>query len=173
MINVLDFLAEFDPGKLPIPPAQGDWVAVRDSMVVHTRGATPTKLLETYRPNEPEDIKKYRLAVYKPITKAPINKAIDSQARILINSNFKIVYSKNIDEYLADTELTPMDTLGVHESFDFFQYIVKKAFRLDFDDPNGVLTWFPVNPDDRRLPAIETNSLTPVDVAPVYVESSG
>ncbi len=51
-------------GKLSEPENLKDWNRVREEMFVHTRGALPKKLLETRRPNEDENVYKYRLEVY-------------------------------------------------------------------------------------------------------------
>lgn len=147
------------------PETKEDWERVYDSMVVHTRGVKPKKLLDLKRPNEPLDIREYRLANYRPITKHGINQAIDSVYRTLYGSNYSVTYSKNIDEYLTETEF---EFLG--EEIDFKQMFFRNLLRLVFDDPNGLLVWMPENPD-KELPPIEADATQPINVVPVYVKS--
>lgn len=162
MIDLKKFTDVFFEHK---PEAKEDWVAVYDSMVVHTRGVKPTKLLELKRPNEPTDIREYRLANYRPITKHGINQAIDAVYRTLYGSNYSVTYSKNIDEYLTETEF---EFLG--EQIDFKQMFFRNLLRLVFDDPNGLLVWMPENPDKEK-PPIEADNTQPINVVPVYVKS--
>lgn len=91
MIDITEYVKEFF--KQEKPP--DDWVKVYKSMIVHTRGVKPTELLEIKRPNEPTDVRAYRLANYRPITKGSINQAIDAVFRVLFGSNYKIEYSPN------------------------------------------------------------------------------
>ena len=53
-----------------------EWVDIYDSMRVHTRGDDPRKLLSERRPNEADEIYDYRIQIYVPITKGPINRSM-------------------------------------------------------------------------------------------------
>lgn len=146
------------------PDTKKDSVRVYESMIVHTRGVTPKSLLELKRPNEPKDIRDYRLANYRPVTKHGINQAIDAIYRTLYGSNYSITYSTNIDEYLTETEF---EFLG--ETIDLKQMFFRNLLRLVFDDPNGLLVWMPENADKEKEP-IENDPTTPINVKPVYVK---
>lgn len=150
--------------KLEKPPES--WREVYHSMIVHTRGVKPVRLLEIKRPNEPQDVREYRLANYKPITKGAINQAIDSIYRVLFGSNWKVEYSTNLDEYLTEKEFPFMG-----ERLDFKQLFFRHLLRLIFDDPNGLLVWMPVNSVSPDLPPIESPENEPIEVTPVYVNS--
>lgn len=145
------------------PAPKEDWERVYKSMIVHTRGVKPKELLEIKRPNEPEDIRKYRLANYRAITKHGINQAIDAVYRVLSSSNYAIVPAKTIDEYIKETKF---NFLGQKQ--DFHNLFFKTILRIIFDDPNGLLVWMPenANPD---LPPIEQEETTPINVYPLYV----
>lgn len=134
-------------------------------MIVHTRGVKPTDLLNIKRPNEPDDLRAYRLANYRAITKHGINQAIDSVYRVLSSSNYSIVYAKNISEYLETTKFR-----FLNQKQDFHKLFFNSILRLMFDDPNGLLVWMPENPDP-LLPPIENEQTTPINVVPVYVNS--
>lgn len=162
MIDLRKFTEEFFALK---PTTKEDWVTVYKAMIVHTRGVKPTELLTLKRPNEPTDIRDYRLANYRPITKHGINQAIDAVYRTLYGSNYSVTYSPNIDEYLTETEF-----IFLGEEIDFKQMFFRNLLRLVFDDPNGLLVWLPENPD-KSLPPIENSETTPINVVPVYVKS--
>lgn len=147
------------------PETKKDWVRVYHSMIVHTRGVKPKELLELKRPNEPQDIRDYRLANYRPVTKHGINQAIDGVYRMLYGSNYSITYSDNIYDYLKETEF---EFLG--EEIDFQQMFFRNLLRLVFDDPNGLLIWMPENPD-KSLEPIDNPPTQPINVKPVYVKS--
>ncbi len=163
MFNIDQFAKDFF--KIDRPPP--DWERVYRSMIVHTRGVPPTKLLELKRPNEPKEILDYRLASYRAITKHGINQAIDSIFRILIGSNFSIKPSETIMEYLEETKFS---FLG--EQLQFQQLFFRHILRFMFDDPNGLLVWLPENSIDKNLTPMEQPEGEKINVVPIYVPSS-
>jgi hypothetical protein len=131
------------------------WNRVRDNMFIHTRGKNPGEILTRRRPNEDEDVKKYRLSIYEPITKGSMNRAIDKLFRIFQGANFSISVSDELNTYLSE------------QKFDgqyFYSYIQKYVVRRMIEDPNGYLVWIPVG-DGLINPAIK------VDVQPVLIMS--
>lgn len=148
------------------PDSRDDWERVYSSMIVHTRGVVPDTLLETKRPNEPQDILEYRKENYRAITKNAINNAIDSVYRVLIGSNYVIKYSKNLEEYLTEKDF---DFLG--EQLGFKQFFFKHILRLVFDDPNGLLVWMPQHYLDPQIPPEFNPKTEKVEVKPMYVKS--
>lgn len=157
-----DAIAQIIEGK---PVAKEDWQQVYSSMIVHTRGVKPEKLLELKRPNEPAEYREYRLSSYKAITKHAINNAIDSVYRILIGSNYVITYSDNLKDYLHEKEF-----LFLGESLSFKQMFFKQVLRLVFDDPNALLVWMPQHPEDASISPIFNEPTEKIEVAPVYVK---
>lgn len=162
MFDLEKFLTTFFTDK---PAPKDDWERVYKGMIVHTRGVKPTDLLNIKRPNEPDDLRAYRLANYRAITKHGINQAIDSVYRVLSSSNYSIVYAKNISEYLETTKFSFLE-----QRQDFHTLFFNSVLRLMFDDPNGLLVWMPENSNPLLAP-IENEQTTPINVVLVYVNS--
>ena len=141
MIDIKELNA--DIGKLKKPENYEKWIRVMETMFVHTRGANPGRILTERRPNEDPDVQKYRLAIYEPITKGSMNRAIDKLYRMFIGANFSIQVSEELSQYLKDKKF---------ENQFFYSYIQKYAVRRMIEDPNGFLVWLPegegmVNPN--------------------------
>ena len=154
---------------MPEPQGYALWKDVRSSMIVHTRGVLPKKLLETKRPNEPAEIRDYRLSVIRKITKSGINSAIDSVFRIFLGSNYSITPSEDIKEYIAEKRFTFIESKSGQMDFEsvFFRHVLRKIF----DDPNGFLVWMPVHSVDRNLPPAKNEANEPIEVEPLIVPS--
>ena len=141
MIDIKELNAEI--GKLKKPENYDKWIRVMETMFVHTRGTNPGRILTDRRPNEDPDVQKYRLAIYEPITKGSMNRAIDKLYRMFIGANFSIQVSEELSQYLKDKKF---------ENQFFYSYIQKYAVRRMIEDPNGFLVWLPegegmVNPN--------------------------
>lgn len=67
-------------------------------MGVHLKGDNPSRLLESYRPNEPAEVRNYRLEIYEPITQAEGKRIVNVLSKIQKSSNFSIKYpeQKNV-----------------------------------------------------------------------------
>lgn len=121
-------------GKMKRPENYEKWQKVMETMFVHTRGTNPGKILTERRPNEDPDVQKYRLAIYEPITKGSMNRAIDKLYRMFIGANFSIQVSEELSLYLKEKKF---------ENQFFYSYIQKYAVRRMIEDPNGYLVWLP------------------------------
>jgi hypothetical protein len=132
------------------------WNMVRNTMFIHTRGKNPGEILTARRPNEDPDVQRYRLAIYEPITKGSMNRAIDKLFRIFQNANFSISVSDELNTYLTERKFD-----GQY----FYSYIQKFVVRRMIEDPNGWLMWVPVG-EGLTNPAIK------VDVEPVLIMSN-
>ncbi len=117
-------------------------------MGVHLKGDKPGELLEVYRPNEPPEVRKYRLQIYEPITKSQGKRIINVLAKIQQDSNFSIQFpeQKNVEE---------KDTLQqyVTEDYPHFGSVTNWAFNValkqDLIDANSLVVVKPlVIPDD-------------------------
>jgi len=111
-----------------------EWIDIYDEMRVHTRGESPGKLLTDRRPNEDQDILEYRLSIYQPITKGPINRSINKLFRIFLNANFSYTVSESLQDYLEEKRFMKRNF------FEFFHGAVTKRM---IEDPNGYLLWLP------------------------------
>lgn len=160
MFDLDKFLEKFFTDK---PATKDDWTRVYSKMIVHTRGVNPKELLEIKRPNEPNDVRDYRLANYRAITKHGINQAIDSVYRVLSSSNYSIQYSETLEEYLTETKFKFLE-----QRQDFHTLFFNTLLRIIFDDPNGLLVWMPEN-SNPDLPPIAQPETEKINVKPVYV----
>jgi hypothetical protein len=142
-------------GKIKRPKHFEQWVKVRDTMFVHTRGKNPGLILTSRRPNEDPEIQKYRLAIYEPITKGSMNRAIDKLYRIFGSANFSIQVSEELSTYLDQKKFSGQF---------FYSYIQKYVVRRMIEDPNGFLVWIP---EGEGL----VDSSQKVEVKPVIVNS--
>lgn len=117
-------------------------------MGVHLKGDRPTVILETYRPNEPEEIKEYRLQVYEPITKSQGKRIINTLSQIQQSSNYSIVYPEQpgVEE---DQDLKNYTT----KNFPTFESLENWAFEIalkqDLIDANSLCVVRPLEiPED-------------------------
>lgn len=62
---------------------------------VHANGEVPVEIIRERRPNEPEEIMRYREKIYASKTSHPINKVITSLSKIYRNPDWKIDYSES------------------------------------------------------------------------------
>ena len=108
-----------------------------EDMSIHVEGTTPKKILDTKRPNEPEEVKDYRLATYRPRTKAKCDKVISVISRIFNPRLYNITWedeNSELKQYLT-------------EDYPFYRSLVnfiKETFiRKCFSDPNALLCVMP------------------------------
>ena len=132
MFDIESFHKTID--KIKDPDLSKDWNRVRNEMFVHTRGKLPEKLLNTRRPNEDENVYKYRLEVYEPITKGSMNKAIDKLFRLFQSANYSVKVSTDLDEYLSFKRFKNEHFIG---------FIQKYVLRRMIEDPNALLVSIP------------------------------
>ena len=107
-----------------------------EDMKIHVEGCNPIKILDAKRPNEPDEIKQYRLDSYNPRTKSKCDKVISIVSRIF-NPKIYTINFKDAEE--LETYLT--------EEYPFYRSLmgfIKQTFiRKDFSDPNAVLAVLP------------------------------
>ena len=115
-------------------PEKAEWVRIYKEMKVHTRGGSPGDLLSKRRPNEDPDIFDYRLTIYQPMTKGPMNRSIGKLHRIFMNANFSLKVSEELKDYLAEKRFCKRN---------FFEYFHGSVTKRMIEDPNGYLAWIP------------------------------
>ena len=81
MFEIENFIKTFF--KLPPPMYYKEWIKVFTDMAVHTKKRIPTELLLSRRPNETDEVLKYRQDQYRPITYGSMNRATDELYRIV------------------------------------------------------------------------------------------
>ena len=111
--------------------------ALFDAAIVHTRGVKPEKLLETRRPSEPDDVKEYRLSVFEPITKSDFARAITEAKRGIFNDAASFSASESLSAVVEE-----IDVLGKG----FLSWVRDSVVQRMFEDANGCIVWWPLNP---------------------------
>lgn len=144
------------------------WVSIYNSMIVHTRGEKPKELLEINRPNEPKEIIKYRLDTYFPITKDPILKALNSTYHLIKQSDYKLICSDKIREYLKEKKFESVVSIN---KLNIFDLIFKSFLQLDAEDPNAVIFVEAVNPFDRNDIPNNVERTKEIDIEIRYIGS--
>ena len=125
-----------------------DNVEQSKQMGVHLKGDRPTDLLEAYRPNEPQEIRDYRLNVYEPITKSQGKRVVNVLSKIQQSSNYTIKFpeqnnvptEENLESY-------------TNENYPFFGSVESWGFNIalqqDLVDANSLVVVMPLQiPDD-------------------------
>lgn len=125
------------------PTHKDKWVDVMTDMAVHAYGWKPKELIEKQRPNEPNNIQKYRVENYRPITKRGINKATDKLSSIFSQSGFVVKTDQSTLDYI-DQEIFETDTF---ETLNLYQYFEKVVIPDHIVDPNGLIV---VNPGEAK-----------------------
>lgn len=121
------------------PTAKPLWVRDFKQMTTHIRGNRDIDLIAIRRPNEPEDIYKYRIDNYRAVTRGPFNQAITNLVRTLNHSAVSIKYPEDISAYLSDTNFHGKTFLGFFES---------EITRKMIEAANAFLVWWPTNVGD-------------------------
>lgn len=134
-----------------------------EAMAVHIEGAKPDKLLEINRPHEPEDVKKYRLEVYKPVTKSLSDKVVNTVARIFNPRLYRIEFKERPSKVKKGEGLEKYLTEDYPFYINVMNYLANNGLRKMFADPNGlVMIW----PD--KLDVEETEYVKPI---PTYIKT--
>lgn len=116
-----------------------------ESMGVHIEGCTPKKLLEENRPNEPQEVREYRLNVWKSVTKSLSAKVLNTISRIFNPKLFVITFPEHpatvsedetIDNYLNQS-------YGVYRNF--WVFIRETLLKKTLSDPNALCVVLPEN----------------------------
>jgi|GEM_PF-6198894 len=150
MFNIQEYQAEFN--SYPKPLAQPLWVSDYESVIVHTRGTSSKKIIDTRRPNEPEEVKNYRISNRRKITQPIFNQAITNAQRIISNANVAVKYPDKLKEFLSGANF---------EKNSFTHFFQKKVLRRCFESAQGVLLWMPTEVGD------QTKQVVPV---PILIE---
>jgi hypothetical protein len=123
-----------------------------EEMAVHVYGTQPRSLLEKIRPREDPEIREYRLASYRPITKSTCKKAIN-----VINKIFNPKFSSIRFEDNAKAQLLKRYSLEDYPRFNsVVNYLSDYALKKGFADPNAI---FLVQP--YKLPYSTTERIMP------------
>lgn len=110
-------------------------------MGVHVEGETPEHLLNINRPNEPQEIKDYRLKSYQPVTLSLSEKVVNT-----VNKVFNPrLYSFDWQEQNIDDSLEKYLTVDYPYYRSIMNFITETFTQKDFSDPNAVIVIEPKN----------------------------
>jgi hypothetical protein len=119
-------------------------VEIAEALMVHSRGVTPSKLFNEFRPNEDIKYLKYREAVYKPVTKTYYSKVVNTIKKINRAEDWNIQFTEETEfrKYMVD-------------EYPYFESLENWFFSIGLnqmmEDPNSVFAVFPLpknNPTD-------------------------
>jgi hypothetical protein len=111
------------------------------SMIVHTQGHNPAKLLFLQRPNESDEILNFRLNNFEPITMDAINRAMNEIFYPIGEAPFNVYVDDDTAEYLDRPIFGNTKAYGTGK--DYYAYIFNDVAPRVISDPNGYLTWLP------------------------------
>jgi hypothetical protein len=119
-------------------PLHEQWKRVREEVEPHYLGKPPKFLKEAF-PNEPDDIRDYRLKIYRSKTKSIILEAFDEIFRLFSSAKYN-VKSENTD-FLQWRKTFKIENLSVDE------WVFRHAYTKRVVDPNGFCVCLPVIPE--------------------------
>jgi hypothetical protein len=120
-------------------------VKAAEQMGVHIEGFSPREILERKRPNEPEEVRAYRMSTWKAITKSLSEKILNTIARIFDPRFFKVSFpdkppivpdNENLGKYLTQD-------YGIYRSLWIF--IRETLLKITLSDANAVCAVVPIN----------------------------
>ncbi len=124
-----------------------DTVKHADALKVHADGTFPEALIKTRRPNEPEEVLKYRADIFVPKTKPVFGKVVSSLSKIRRSSDWSIRYGKENERF---TKILDEETLESYceKVFQFFtsftNWVFSVLLKKYLEDPNGLVFVFPM-----------------------------
>ncbi len=127
----------------PEPAAKPLWVLDYDRITVHTQGRRPETIIDVARPNEPEEVRKYRVDNFRAVTMDAFVTAKNNLKRVLSHSAVEIIYPDKIKETLNSS---------VFERTNFLSYMQQYVVDKMIDAANGLLIWWPENVGDTTQP---------------------
>ncbi|MEX0596362.1 MAG: hypothetical protein WD512_07660, partial [Candidatus Paceibacterota bacterium] len=117
------------------------WQSASNNILLHTRGKGMRELLSKFRPNEPEDVQKYRLENSYLYTRDSFIKAIDAVKKSIISVGLTYDVQEELNFILENKRIkTPLG------SFTIEQFLIS-IFQEVAEYPNAQLVWLPVNPN--------------------------
>jgi hypothetical protein len=117
-----------------------------EAMEVHVEGDEPTRLLNINRPNEPGDVKKYRLQVYKPKTKSSSDKVINTVNKIFNPRLYHIDWHESPTQSIKEKDwIGKYMTEGIPFYESIMRWVRETYIRKDFCDPNAVCVVLPLS----------------------------
>lgn len=146
--NDIIFEFEFDPKARPL-----DWARCAEAyldMITHTRAHDGgiRKLLELQRPGESKEAREFALNNWEAISKAAITNAKSDIFGAISSAEYAIYHeSEIVQDYLFNKKFSDQLTPGSGFNYDKWLINIAAKERMT-DDPNGFMTWLPVEIPD-------------------------
>lgn len=67
----------------------------REEFLPHSDGVKPLHMIQKQRPNEPDEVRDFRLSIWEPITKPTFSRVVNSLSKIRRSSDWSIIYPKD------------------------------------------------------------------------------
>lgn len=65
-----------------------------DEFLPHSDGKPPLNIIQRQRPNEPDEVREFRIAIWEPITQPTFSSVVSSLSKIRRSSDWSIIYPK-------------------------------------------------------------------------------
>jgi hypothetical protein len=113
-------------------------------MGVHIEGDTPKKLLDITRPNEQDQVKKYRLDSYQPVTRSLSEKVINTINKVF-NPRLWSFKWPDMPGTVGDDTLEKYITEDLPYYRSIMNFVTETFTQKDFSDPNAAIIVMPQN----------------------------
>lgn len=130
--------------------------AKHDDFLPHSDGATPLRIIERQRPNEPDEVRDFRLAIWEPITQPIFTRVLSSLSKIRRSSDWSIIYPKE-----QFSKIREGDELEAYceEKFPYFTSVTNWVFSVWLKqyliDSNSVVLIMPLNTEVQETDYLE------------------
>ena len=128
-------------------------------MRVHADGLFPDKLLKERRPNEPEEVLKYREKIFVAKTKPTISKIISSLSKIRRSSDWSIRYEGEWAKISDEETLEKYCETDFPDFTSVTNWVFSVLLKKYLVDPNAVMFIYP-----KEIPLEENIYLKPIPV---------
>ena len=118
-----------------------------NEMAVHFAGRKPEEILKKNRPNEPHEVREYRLEAWENVTESMGGKVLHTTSKIFDPKNYNISFPERpgVVSEQGDLGKYLSEGYGVYNSI--WNYIRENLLKSNFSDPNSVILVFPDNPE--------------------------
>lgn len=129
-----------------------------EEFLPHSDGKAPLNIIQRQRPNEPDEVREFRLAIWEPITQPTFSSVVSSLSKIRRSSDWSIIYPK--EDF---SKIREGDELNAYceVNFPYFTSVTNWIFGVWLKqyliDSNSVVLIMPINTEEVE----ETDYLEP------------
>lgn len=121
---------------------------VREQAAVHMERLDTNRILNRQRPNEEEDVKKYRLANIRRITAGDVDRWLVKMSRIIRDNVFSVFDGSEDLKSYQDNKTYPV----MGEGYGYFEWIIDFVLPESLKDPNLIKVNLPFIKEDPLKP---------------------